>query len=160
LEPLTTYFSDSSIATANLHIAFEFNKAQSTTLCNYFGKEYGEYVASPQTKFQPEFEPVALTSFPGYLGAKDGDIQFLSFAGAYPEFYAPGNVQVCPGGQIASIYRDAKCFAFNGTNYCDSKNVMRMAKFPNPETEIVGKTHAQLVMELREQTDFKPLNFC
>ena len=149
MEPLTTYFSNN--ATAHVQVVFEFNKAQSNTPCNYFGKEYGEYVASPQTPFQPEFEPVALTAFPGYLGAKEGDNQFLSLAGANSEFYAPGSVEVCSGGQTARIYRDAKCFVSDGQNICDSKNIMFMVKFSDPDTVIVGKTHSQLVAELKLQ---------
>ena len=156
MEPLTTYYSDDR-TTNNANVAFELNSA-SDTLCNYFGNEYFQFVEDP-LPFQESFQLVALTGFPGYLGAKEGDSQFLSLAGAFPDFYAPANVEVCPGGQTATIYRDAFCFVQNGENVCDSKNVVHMAKFPDPETEIVGKTYAQLVKELEEQTD-DDLQFC
>ena len=153
---MTNYYSNGEMAEVN--IAIEFNMAQSNTLCNYFGKNYFQF-AGTQLPFEQEFESVALTAFPGYLGAKEGDNLFLSFVGA-SQFSAPGNVEVCPGGQTAKIYNDAFCFVSDdGQNICDSKNVVHMAKFPDSETEIVGKTWEQLVKELEEQTD-DDLQFC
>jgi hypothetical protein len=155
LEPLTNYLSNGE--SANVNIAFELNMA-SDTLCNYFGKDYFQF-AGNELPFEQEFESVALTAFPGYLGAKEGDNLFLSLVGA-SQFSAPANVEVCPGGQTAKIYTAAFCFAISlpppgspPQNICDSKNVVHMAKFPNSETEIVGKTWEQLVRELAEQTD-------
>ena len=152
LEPLTTYYSNGVVD--NEYVAFEFDMAQPNTPCNYFGEEYYHRVQNPQIQFQ-QFLKVALTAFPGYLGAKEGDNQFLSFVGA-SQFSAPGNVEVCPGGQTAKIYRDDTCL----DGYCTSKSVMRMAKFPDPNTQIVGKTHSQLVKELEEQTGTNIFDSC
>ena len=152
MEAYTTYYSDDRRVDA--YIAFEFDMAQPNTLCNYFGEEYLNKVEEPELQFQQSV-PVALTSFPGYLGAKEGDNQFLSFQPA-GENSAPGSAEVCPGGQTAKIYRDAFCV----DDYCTSKTVMRMAKFPDPGTVIVGKTHSQLVDELLEQTGTNIFDSC
>ena len=153
LEPLTTYYSNSELY-ANAYVAFEFDMAQPNTPCNYFGEEYYHRVQDPQIQFE-QFVEVALTSFPGYLGAKEGDNQFLSFA-SVGKGAAPGSVEVCPGGQTAKIYRDPVCL----DGYCTSKSVMRMAKFPERNTQIVGKTHSQLVKELEEQTGTNIFDSC
>ena len=117
------------------------------TPCNYFGKEYYQQVQAPEIAFRQSDVLVALTTFPGYMGAMEGDNQFLSFAGPS----GSGNVQVCPSGKSAKIYRDAFCFDVDGDVVCDSKNFMFMVKFPNPNTVIVGKTHSELVDELVEE---------
>ncbi|GMI45902.1 hypothetical protein TrCOL_g698 [Triparma columacea] len=163
VEPLTTYFSDDRVP-ANVNIAFELISA-SDTLCNYFGKEYG---TGSQNPFRQAFATVALTTFPGYLGAKEGDNLFLSFAGEGKS--APANVEVCVFDeafvglnptQTAKFYIDAFCYVSDdGQNVCTSKSVVNMAKFPDSATQIVGKTHAQLMEELKKQTDFKPIYSC
>jgi hypothetical protein len=127
----------------------------SDTLCNYFGKEYYQFVEDTGPFEESETAEVAITSFPGYLGAKEGDELFISLAGQ-GDGYAPGTGQVCPGGQTASIFRDALCF----DDICTSKSVMLLAKFPDPETQIVGKTYKQLVEELVKQTKTNSFPFC
>ena len=83
------------------------------------------------------------------MGAKEGDNQFLSLAGANSELYAPGNVQVGRDGKTALVYRDAKCFG----DTCDSKSVMRMVRFPEHlGLAILGKKHSELYVSLEEQT--------
>ncbi|GMI48899.1 hypothetical protein TrCOL_g5543 [Triparma columacea] len=152
LDSLTTYQNNGFVA--NAYVAFDLILA-SDTLCNYFGREYYHDVEDPQIKFEEEPNKlVALTSFPGYLGAKEGDNQFLSFA-SDGKGAAPGSVEVYPGGNTATIYRDAICGFFapgSQGNDCTSKSVMRMAKFPDQDTVIIGKTHSQLVDELEVQT--------
>ncbi|GMI35852.1 hypothetical protein TrRE_jg10963 [Triparma retinervis] len=145
LNPLTTYLNDDS--TSNVYTVFEFNKAKPDTPCNYFGQEYFQQVQDPQREFE-QSDSVALTTFPGYMGAREGDNQFLSLDGAGDGF-APGSAEFCQSGKSAKIYREAVCY--DGTS-CSSKNVMFMVKFPNPNTEIVGKTHSQLADELLLQT--------
>jgi hypothetical protein len=161
VEPLTTYFSDDRVP-SNVNIALELNMA-SDTLCNYFGKEYG---TGSQNPFQQEFATVALTAFPGYLGAKEGNNLFFSFAGEGKS--APANVEACVGEafvgnptQTAKFYIDAFCYVSDdGQNVCTSKSVVNMVKFPDSETQIVGKNHSQLIEELQKQTGFKPIYGC
>ncbi|GMH72915.1 hypothetical protein TrRE_jg9267 [Triparma retinervis] len=154
LDPLTTYYNDDT-PTAHVSVVFRFAQSDSNTPCNYFGQEYFVNVddTTPEIAFQ-HYVAVALTNFPGYMGAMEGDKQFLSLAGQ-GDAYAPGNVQVCKCGNTAKIFRDAKCF---GDNTCDSKNVMYMVRFPEP-VEIVGHTHSELVKELIEQTGRDILSF-
>ena len=160
MNSLTTYQNNGFVD--NAYVAFDLSLA-SDTLCNYFGREYYHDVKDPQIEFEEEPNKlVALTSFPGYLGAKDGDNQFLSFA-SVGKGVPPGSVEVYPGGNTATIYRDAICGFFapdSKGNDCTSKSVMRMAKFPDPNTQIVGKTHSQLVKELEEQTGTNIFDSC
>jgi hypothetical protein len=144
LIPLTNYVSTQTIV--DISIALDLKPA--TTLCNYFGNFYLQGAEVPA--FQPSAGSVALTAFPGYLGAKEGDNLFLSFAGTGN---APGSVEVCPGGQAAKVYRDAECFVVDGENVCVSSSTLYMAKFPDNETQIVGKSWDQLIMEMGVQTD-------
>jgi hypothetical protein len=159
LFPLTTYFSTGE--SADVNIALELISA-SDSLCNYFGNEYLQDADSFEDPvFQQSAGSLAVTAFPGYLGAKEGDNLFLSLAGrAGNESYAPANVEVCPGGQTAKIYIDAFCFVQDGQNVCSSKNDVILAKFPDSATQIVGKTQSQLLDELEEQTDDVQLQFC
>jgi hypothetical protein len=145
LSPLTTYFSDGEIVGVN--VALELNMA-SDTLCNYFGNQYFQAPGVPA--FQGVAGSVALTAFPGYLGAKEGDNLFLSLAGTGN---GPGSVEVCPGGQVAKVYNDASCFVVDGENVCSSILPLYMAKFPDSSTQIVGKSWLELITELVEQTD-------
>ena len=155
LNPLTTFLNDDS--TSNVYTVFEFNMAQPDTPCNYFGEEYYQQVRDPEIAFTKQKTPVALTTFPGYMGAREGDNQFLSFAGVRTS--APGSAEFCPCGNSAKLYRDAFCI---DGDVCISKNVMFMVKFPDPDTVIVGKTHSELVVELVEQTgkNLDEYNFC
>ena len=157
MDPLTTYYDDGD--TANVDVVFEFNMAQSDTPCNYFGTEYFHPV-DPEIEFAEPGLQVALTTFPGYRGAREGDNQFVSFAGGGAQNSAPGSAEFCPCGKSAKLYRDALCLDDFGI--CFSKNVMFMVKFPDPDTVIVGKTHSELVVELVEQTgkNLDEYNFC
>jgi hypothetical protein len=153
LDPLTTYYSDDT-PTAHVSVVFSFSKADSNTSCNYFGQEYYVDVDDENEKPFEKSIAVALTTFPGYMGAKEGDNQFLSLAGANSE-YAPGNVQVGKDGKTALVFRDAKCFG----DTCDSKSVMRMVRFPEPLEQILGKKYSELGAQLsvsleEEQTGY------
>jgi hypothetical protein len=149
LDPLTTYYSDDT-PTAHVSVVFSFTQAEpNNTSCNYFGQEYYVDVDDENEKPFEKSIAVALTTFPGYMGAKEGDNQFLSLAGANSELYAPGNVQVGKDGKTALVFRDAKCFG----DTCDSKSVMRMVRFPEPlGLAIPGKKHSDLYVSLEEQT--------
>ncbi|GMI42446.1 hypothetical protein TrCOL_g4784 [Triparma columacea] len=160
LDPLTTYYNDGRpIVQGNA--VFRFSQAEPNTSCNYFGLQYFVNIidGTDEIPFLGNIG-LALTTFPGYLGAMEGDEQFLSLAG--PPRYAPGNVQVCKNGNTAKIYRDALCVE-NGATVCTSKNVMYMVRFPEP-VEIVNKTYSQLANELgtqlARQADIDSYQFC
>ena len=145
MDPLTTYYSDGR-PTVQGNTVFSFSQAEPDTSCNYFGEQYFVNIIDG-TREIPFLGTIglALTTFPGYLGAKEGDNQFLSLAGANSG-YAPGNVQVCKNGNTAKIYRDALCV----DDFCTSKNVMYMVRFPEPVV-IINKTYSQLQYELGTQ---------
>ena len=153
MSPLTNYYSDGVDSGVDVNVALDIISA-SDTLCNYFGNQYFQAPGVPA--FQGVAGSVALTAFPGYLGAKEGDNLFFSLADTEN---SSGSVEVCPGGQAAKIYNDASCFVVDGENVCSSTLPLYMAKFPDSSTQIVGKSWLELIDELVEQTD-DDLQFC
>ncbi|GMI30158.1 hypothetical protein TrRE_jg12730, partial [Triparma retinervis] len=105
---------------------------------------YPCYVGRPDETFQFAYG-VALTIFPDFMGARDGDSQSASIAGPAGAYgaWAPGRVEICSCGTRAIIYRDAICDTVLGIDQCKSKSVMYLAKLPESSV-IEGKTYDEL----------------
>ena len=131
IDLLTTYFSDDR-ATSSDYVAFNFDKSDENSNCNYFGTEF---IADDKDKKFDSSRQIALTTFPGYMGAKEGDNQFLSFAG--PGNVAPGSIEVSPDGGSAVMFRDALCT----DTVCTSKSVLHMVKLPSPVEDVGDKSY-------------------